>query len=90
MAKLTIDERVNKIEKAIKKEAAVIVSSKERVKNLKKELKALTDEKNRTFANSFLEIIAESGFETDEQKKRFIELCAKAAKDIPLGNVSQI
>ena len=81
MAKLTIDERIVKINSAIEKETAAIFASKEKVKALQKELKTLTEEKNRSYANDFLEIISANGFITDEQKKQFLELCAREAKN---------
>jgi len=82
MAKMTIDERIEKIIKTIEKETTVILKSKEKIKTLQKELKSLRDEQNRAYANLFIGIIVDNGLKTDEQKKQFIESCAKAAKGL--------
>lgn len=73
MAKLNLEERINKISENILKEEIKIEEAKEKIKSLNKELKALKDEKDKTYANDFLKILAESGLTSDEQKEKFIQ-----------------
>lgn len=73
MAKLNLDERINKISENILKEEIKIDEAKEKIKALNKELKVLREEKNKTFADDFIKILTANGLTSDEQKEKFIQ-----------------
>ena len=54
MAKLTIDQRIAKVNSQIQKEEEAIQESKEKIKKLTAELKLLTAEKEQSFANDII------------------------------------
>ena len=61
MAKQTLDQKITKIEDAIIKEELIIEESKEKLKKLRYELKALKSEKEKAFANEIIEMIKNKG-----------------------------
>jgi hypothetical protein len=72
MAKLTLDERINKITDLILKEEIKVEEAKAKIKSWNKELKSLNEEKNRIFANDFIKILADRGLSSDREKEDFI------------------
>ena len=66
MAKLTIDQRIAKIEDAILKEELAIETSKEKIKSLKAELKTMQIEKEQSFANEVLKLLKAKGINQDK------------------------
>lgn len=72
MAKLTLEERIHKVEDKIVNEELLIESSKEKIKALSAELKMLKQQKDIDYANNFIKILAENGLTSDEEKEAFI------------------
>ncbi|MDO5558358.1 MAG: hypothetical protein Q4F95_02035 [Oscillospiraceae bacterium] len=66
MARITIDQRIEKTEEAIVREELLIEDSKTKIKNLKTELKKLKSEKEREFANEVLKLIKQKGINCDK------------------------
>lgn len=66
MAKLTLDQRITKIEDSITKEELSIEESKEKIKKLRAELKALKSEKEHSFANEVLKLMKSKGISQEE------------------------
>lgn len=66
MAKLTLDERISKVNENITKEELSIEESKEKLKKLKAELKALKAEKEQSFANEILKLMKSKGISHEE------------------------
>ena len=66
MAKLTLEQRITKIEDSIAKEELSIEESKGRIKKLKAELKALKAEKEQSFANEILKLMKSKGISHEE------------------------
>ena len=61
MAKLTLEQKIAKIEDAITKEELFIEESKNKIKKLKAELKAVKAEKEQSFANEILKLMKSKG-----------------------------
>lgn len=61
MAKLTIDQKIAKAADAIIKEELAIEQSKEKIKNLKAELKKLRAEKDQSFTLEILKLMKANG-----------------------------
>lgn len=66
MAKLTLDQKITKVTEQIAKEEKNIEESKERIKKLNAELKALQMEKEHSFANDIIKLMKEKGLSQDQ------------------------
>ena len=66
MAKITIDQKIAKVDEQIMKEELIIEESRQKIKTLKSERKKLTDEKEMIFANQIMKIIREKGINQEE------------------------
>lgn len=66
MAKLTLDQKITKVNEQIAKEEKNIEDSKERIKKLNTELKALQSEKEHSFANDIIKLMKEKGLSQDQ------------------------
>ena len=80
MAKMTIDQRIQKVEDCIAKEELQIEASRDKIKNHSKDLKTLQEQKNKSYASEFLKILAENGLTTDEQKNQFMQMIEQKLK----------
>ena len=65
LAKLTLEQRISKVEDAITNEELLIEASKEKIKKFKAELKTLVAEKEQSFANEVLRLVKEKGINPD-------------------------
>ncbi len=61
MAKLTPEQKIAKLEDAIAKEELAIEESKEKIKNLRADLKRLQSEQEQSFAAGMLKLMKEKG-----------------------------
>lgn len=61
MAKLTLEQKIAKIEDAIAKEELLIEESKKKIKKFKSELKTAKSEKEQSFANEILKLMKSKG-----------------------------
>ena len=66
MAKLTIDQRIAKVNSQIQKEEEAIQESKEKIKKLTAELKLLTAEKEQSFANDIIKLMKANGLSQEQ------------------------
>ncbi len=66
MAKLTIEQKISKIEDVISKEEKTIEASKIKIKNLQTEIKKLKNEKDKQFADELLKIIRAKGIDSSQ------------------------
>lgn len=89
MSKLTLDERINKISDLILKEEIKIEEARAKIKTWSKELKSLKEEKDKTFANGFLKILAESGLNSDVEKEEFIRDIQQQLKAKKVANIAE-
>lgn len=74
MAKMTLDQRIEKVKNSIQKEEEIIALSSAKVKELNKELKSLLAEKDQQYANDFLSLMTENGITSDEDKEEFVKM----------------
>lgn len=74
MAKMTLDQKIEKVKNSIQKEEEIISLSSAKVKELNKELKSLLAEKDQQYANDFLSLMSENGFTSDEDKTQFMQM----------------
>ena len=75
MAKLTLEQKINKVSEQIAKEEKLIEASKEKIKKLNAELKALQSEKEHSFANDIIKLMKEKGL---SQEQLLSQLTAQA------------
>ena len=61
MSKLTLDQKIEKVEEQIKKEEQAIELSKEKIRKLNADLKALKSEKEQSFANDIIKLMKANG-----------------------------
>lgn len=80
MAKLSIDQRIQRVNENIEKEEKNIVISKDKIKAFLKQLKVLNQEKDNKYANNFLNILSENGFTSDEDKTQFMQMIKEQLK----------
>ncbi len=80
MAKLTLDEKIEKTQEEIKKTKAVIAANQEKLKKLNADLKALTKEKDANFANDILAIVSQGVTLTNEDRAAIL---AKLSSVLP-------
>ena len=66
MAKLTLDQKITKVNELIAKEEKNIEDSKDTIKKLNAELKALQLEKEHSFANDIIKLMKEKGLSQDQ------------------------
>lgn len=66
MAKLTLDQKIEKVTNQIKKEEDAIQASKDKIKSLSAELKTLTAEKEQSFANDIIKLMKSNGISQEE------------------------
>lgn len=66
MSKLTIDQKIEKVEEQIKKEEQAIELSKEKIRKLNADLKALKSEKEQSFANDIIKLMKANGISQAE------------------------
>ena len=66
MAKLTIDQRIAKVNSQIQKEEEAIQESKEKIKQLNAELRTLTAEKEQSFANDIIKLMKANGLSQEQ------------------------
>ena len=66
MAKLTIDQRIAKVNSQIQKEEEAKQESKEKIKKLTAELKLLTAEKEQSFANDIIKLMKANGLSQEQ------------------------
>lgn len=80
MAKMTLDQKIEKVKNSIQKEEEIISLSSAKVKEFNKELKSLLAEKDQQYANDFLSIMSENGFTSDEDKDQFMQMIKEQFK----------
>lgn len=78
MAKLTLDQKITKVTEQIAKEEKNIEESKEKIKKLNGELKALQTEKEHSFANDIIKLMKANGL---SQEQLLAQLKAQATND---------
>lgn len=61
MAKITLEQKITRVEDSIAKEELSIEESKEKIKKLKSELRTLKAEKEQSFANEILKLMKSKG-----------------------------
>ncbi|MBE6852673.1 MAG: hypothetical protein E7505_04270 [Ruminococcus sp.] len=66
MAKITLDQKIAKVEEQILKEELTIEEIRGKIKSLKAERRKLIDEKEKKFANEIMKIIKEKGINQEE------------------------
>lgn len=66
MAKLTLEQKITKVNEQIAKEEKIIEDSKEKIKKYNAELKALQSEKEHSFANDIIKLMKEKGLSQDQ------------------------
>lgn len=66
MAKLTLDQKITKVNEQIAKEEKIIEDSKEKIKKWTAELKALQSEKEHSFANDIIKLMKEKGLSQEQ------------------------
>lgn len=66
MAKLTLDQKIEKVTNQIKREEDAIQASKDKIKTLSAELKTLLAEKEQTFANDIIKLMKEKGVSQEQ------------------------
>ena len=66
MAKLTLEQKITKLNEQIAKEEKIIEDSKEKIKKYNAELKALQSEKEHSFANDIIKLMKEKGLSQDQ------------------------
>ena len=66
MAKLTLEQKITKVNEQIAKEEKIIEDSKEKIKKYNAELKALQSEKEHSFANDIIKLMKEIGLSQDQ------------------------
>ena len=74
MAKITLEEKISKLQNSIKKEEQIILISSQKVKEFKKELRELLAEKDKQYANDIIALMSENGFTSDEDKREFLNM----------------
>lgn len=73
MAKLTLDEKIAKIQDEIDKTKAVIAANQDKLKKLNADLKSLTKEKDANFANDILAIVSQGVHLSNEERASILE-----------------
>ena len=68
MAKLTIDEKIEKAREIISKEEAAIAASREKIKKAQDDLKKYQKEKDANFANEILAIVSQGVHLSNEER----------------------
>ena len=68
MAKLTIDEKIEKAREIISKEEAAIAASREKIKKAQDDLKKYQKEKDANFANEILAIVSQGVQLSNEER----------------------
>ena len=66
MAKLTLEQKITKVNEQIAKEEKIIEDSKEKIKKYNAELKALQSEKEHSFANDIIKLMKEKGLSQEQ------------------------
>ena len=66
MAKLTLEQKITKVNEQIAKEEKIIEDSKEKIKKYNAELKALQSEKEHSFSNDIIKLMKEKGLSQDQ------------------------
>ena len=66
MAKLTLEQKITKVNEQIANEEKKIEDSKEKIKKLNAELKVLQSEKEHSFANDIIKLMKEKGLSQDQ------------------------
>ena len=66
MAKLTLEQKITKVNEQIAKEEKIIEDSKEKIKKWTAELKALQSEKEHSFANDIIKLMKEKGLSQEQ------------------------
>ena len=66
MAKLTLEQKITKVNEQIAKEEKNIEDSKEKIKKLNAELKTLQSQKEHSFANDIIKLMKEKGLSQDQ------------------------
>lgn len=74
MPKLTLEERIAKTEDAIKKEEAVLAQSKEKLKSLQQEYKALCKQRDQSFAEEIISIVSGGTALTNDQRNELLTM----------------
>jgi nucleoid-associated protein YejK len=77
----SIKQAIEKEQAAAKKLQTALTASKEKVKNLNNELKAVETEKNQAYAKELLEII--SAYPSKKEKEDFVKMCVDLSKNAP-------
>ncbi len=80
MAKMTLDQKIEKVKNSIQKEEKIISLSSSKVKEFNKELKSLMAEKDQQYANDFLSIMSENGLTSDEDREQFMQMIKEQFK----------
>lgn len=66
MAKLTLDQKIEKVKEQIAKKEGVIADCKEEIKKLSAELKALQTEKEQSFAHDIIKLMKSKGLSQEQ------------------------
>lgn len=80
MAKMTLEQKIEKVKNSIQKEEEIISLSSAKVKEFNKELKSLIEEKDKQYADDFLSIMNQNGITSDEDKKEFLKMIKEQFK----------
>lgn len=80
MSKMTLYQRIEKVNNSIQKEEEIIATSSSKVKELNKELKSLLAEKDQQYANDFLSLMTENGITSDQDKEEFVKMIKEQFK----------
>ncbi len=74
MAKITLDEKIMKVQEAIRKEEAVIAQSRDKLKSLQADLKALERKKEQSFAAEIISTVSDGATLTNAQRSELLSL----------------
>lgn len=78
---MTPEKRETKIAEKIEKEKSSIEKSKAKIRILSDELKRIDSEKMRAYADEFLKILVQNGFESESDKREFLREISESAKE---------
>lgn len=74
MPKLTLEERITKTQDAIKKEEAIIAQSRDKLKSLQQEMKALCKQRDQSFAEEIISIVSGGATLTNDQRGELLAM----------------
>ncbi|GHU58197.1 hypothetical protein FACS1894133_2510 [Clostridia bacterium] len=81
MSKSSYGERKLKLETRLQKEKLALEKVRAKIRNLQDEVKQIEAEQQEVYAAEFLNILTQSGFDSDQDKQEFLLKVAQVAKD---------